>query len=63
MVGLAPEDVNPSLHLLSAFVGIVVGDCGFVLAGLIKRSSPASRTANRCLGRDTASRRFVNALR
>ena len=43
MVGLAPEDVNPSLHLLSAFVGIVVGDCGFVLAGLIKRSSPLGR--------------------
>ena len=28
MIGLVPEDVNLSLHLLGAFVGIVVGNCG-----------------------------------
>jgi hypothetical protein len=33
MVGLVPEDVNLSLHMLGAFAGIVVGNCGFVLAG------------------------------
>lgn len=43
MVGLVPEDVNLSLHVLGAFVGIVVGNCGFVLAGLIRRSSPLGR--------------------
>jgi hypothetical membrane protein len=43
MVGLVPEDVNLSLHVLGAFVGIVVGNCGFVLAGLIKRSSPLGK--------------------
>ena len=43
MVGLVPEDVNLSLHVLGAFVGIVVGSCGFVLAGLIRRSSPLGR--------------------
>ena len=36
---LAPEDVNPGLHLLGAFIGIVVGNCGFVLAGLVRRGS------------------------
>lgn len=43
MVGLVPEDVNLSLHVLGAFVAIVVGNCGFVLAGLIRRSSPLGR--------------------
>ena len=43
MVGVVPEDVNLSLHVLGAFVGIVVGNCGFVLAGLIRRSSPLGR--------------------
>lgn len=43
MVGLVPEDANLSLHVLAAFVGIVVGSCGFVLAGLIRRGSPLSR--------------------
>ena len=43
MVGLVPEDVNPSLHVLGAFAGIVAGSCGFVLAGLIGRSSPLGR--------------------
>lgn len=43
MVGLVPEDGNPNLHVLAAFVGIVVGNCGFVLAGLIRRSSPLGR--------------------
>ena len=43
MVGLVPEDVNLSLHVLGAFAGIVVGNCGFLLAGLIRRSSPLSR--------------------
>lgn len=42
-VGLVPEDVNLSLHVLGAFLGIVVGNCGFVLAGLIKRSSSLGR--------------------
>jgi hypothetical protein len=28
MVGLVPEDVNLSLHVLCAFVGIVAGNCG-----------------------------------
>ena len=43
MVGLVPEDVNLRLHVLGAFVAIVVGSCGFVLAGLIGRSSPLGR--------------------
>jgi hypothetical membrane protein len=43
MVGLVPEDVNLSLHVLGAFVGMVVGNCGFLLAGLIRRSSPLGR--------------------
>jgi hypothetical protein len=43
MVGLVPEDVNLSLHVLGAFVAIVVGSCGFLLAGLIRRSSPLGR--------------------
>ena len=43
MVGLVPEDVNLSLHMLGAFAGIVVGSCGFLLAGLIRRSSPLGR--------------------
>jgi hypothetical protein len=42
-VGLVPEDVNLNLHVLGAFAGIVVGSCGFVLAGLIRRSSPLGR--------------------
>jgi hypothetical protein len=29
--------------VLGAFAGIVVGSCGFVLAGLIRRSSPLGR--------------------
>jgi hypothetical membrane protein len=40
MVGLVPEDMNLSLHLLGAFLAIAVGNCGFLLAGLITRSSP-----------------------
>jgi hypothetical membrane protein len=43
MVGLVPEDVNPGLHVLGAFAGIVVGNGGFVLAGLTRRSSPLGR--------------------
>ena len=43
MVGPIPEDVNLNLHVLGAFVAIVVGNCGFALAGLIKRSSPLGR--------------------
>jgi Protein of unknown function (DUF998) len=43
MVGLVPEDENLNLHVLAAFVGIVVGNCGFVLTGLIRRSSPLGR--------------------
>ena len=43
MVGLVPEDVNLDLHVLGAFAGIVVGNCGFLLAGLIRRGSPLGR--------------------
>ena len=43
LVGLVPEDVNPGLHLLGAFLGIAVGNCGFILAGLIRRTSPLGR--------------------
>jgi len=43
ILGLVPEDANLSLHVLGAFVGIVVGNCGFVLAGLIRRISPLGR--------------------
>ena len=43
MVGLVPEDVNLSLHVLGAFAGIVVGSCGFLLTGLIRRGSPLGR--------------------
>lgn len=43
LVGLVPEDVNLSLHLLGAFLGIAAGNCGFLLAGLITRSSPLGR--------------------
>jgi hypothetical protein len=43
MVGLVPEDVNLRLHVLGAFVVIVVGNSGFLLAGLIKRSSRLGR--------------------
>ena len=43
IVGLVPEDVNLSLHVLGAFAGIVVGSCGFVLAGLVRRSSQLGR--------------------
>jgi hypothetical membrane protein len=43
LVGLVPEDVNPGLHLLGAFAGIVVGNCGFVLAGLVRRGSPLGK--------------------
>ena len=43
LVGLVPEDVNPGLHLLGAFLGIAVGNCGFILAGLLRRASPLGR--------------------
>ena len=43
MVGLVPEDVNLSLHVLGAVAGLVVGSCGFLLTGLIRRSSPLGR--------------------
>ena len=43
LVGLVPEDVNPDLHLLGAFPGIAAGNCGFILAGLIRRTSPLGR--------------------
>jgi hypothetical protein len=43
MAGLVPENVNPSLHLVGAFLGIAVGNCGFPLAALVKRSSPVGR--------------------
>jgi hypothetical membrane protein len=43
MLGLIPEDENLNLHVLAAFAGIVVGNCGFVLAGLIRRSRPLGR--------------------
>ena len=43
LIGLVPEDVNPGLHLLGAFPGIAAGNCGFILAGLIRRTSPLGR--------------------
>jgi hypothetical membrane protein len=43
LVGLVPEDVNLGLHLLGAFLGIAVGNSGFILAGLIGRTSPLGR--------------------
>jgi hypothetical protein len=43
MVGLVPVGENLNLHVLAAFVAIVVGNCGLVLAGLIRRSSPLGR--------------------
>jgi len=43
LVGLVPEDVNLNVHLLGAVLGIAVGNCGFILAGLISRTSPLGR--------------------
>jgi hypothetical protein len=40
---LVPEDVHLSVHLLGAILGISVGNCGFILAGLIPRTSPLGR--------------------
>ena len=47
MVGLVPEDVNLRLHVLGVFVAIVVGSCGFVLAGLIGREPVRSAGCGR----------------
>jgi len=38
-----PEDVYLPAHLLGAGLGIAVGNCGFILAGLIRRPSPLAR--------------------
>jgi len=43
LVGLVPEDVYLPAHLLGAVLGIAVGNCRFVLAGLIRRPSPLAR--------------------
>ena len=43
LVGLVPEDVHLSVHLLGAVLGIGAGKCGFILAGLIGRTSPFGR--------------------
>jgi hypothetical protein len=43
LVGLVPEDVHLGVHLLGAVLGIGVGNCGFILAGLIGRTSPFGR--------------------
>jgi hypothetical membrane protein len=43
LVGLVPEDVYLPAHLLGAIFGIAVGNCGFILAGLISRTSPLAR--------------------
>jgi hypothetical membrane protein len=43
LVGLVPEDVNLSVHVLGAFLGIAVGNGGLILAGLIRRPSPLGR--------------------
>jgi hypothetical membrane protein len=43
LVGLVPEDVHLSVHLLGAVLGIGMGNCGFILAGLIRRASPFGR--------------------
>jgi hypothetical membrane protein len=43
LVGVVPEDVHLSVHLLGAILGIGVGNCGFILAGLIRRTSPLGR--------------------
>jgi hypothetical protein len=40
---LVPEDVHLGVHLLGAVLGIGVGNCGFILAGLIGRTSPFGR--------------------
>jgi hypothetical membrane protein len=43
LVGLVPEDVYLPAHLLGAVLGIGAGNCGFILAGLIRRASPLAR--------------------
>jgi hypothetical membrane protein len=43
LVGLVPEDVNLTVHLLGAILGIAVANAGFILAGLIPRNSPIGR--------------------
>jgi hypothetical membrane protein len=43
LVGLAPEDVHPHLHLLGAFAAIGAGNTALILAGFIGRSSPLGR--------------------
>jgi hypothetical membrane protein len=43
LVGLVPEDVNLSVHVAGALLGIAVGNAGLILAGLISRTSPLGR--------------------
>ena len=43
LVGLVPEDVYLPAHLLGAILGIGAGNCGFILAGLIRQASPLAR--------------------
>lgn len=40
LVGLVPEDVNLTVHVLGAILGIGVANAGFILAGLVRRTSP-----------------------
>ena len=51
MVGLVPEDVNPGLHLLGAFLAIVVGNCGFMLG----RADQAEQSARQATAGDAAA--------
>jgi hypothetical membrane protein len=43
LVGLVPEDANLTVHVLGAILGIGVGNAGFILAGLVTRTSPVGR--------------------
>lgn len=43
LVGLVPEDVYLPAHLLGAILGIVAGNCGLILAALIRQSSPLGK--------------------
>jgi len=43
LAGLMPEDVNLNLHVLGAFLIMGVGNTGFVLAALARRTTPVGR--------------------
>jgi hypothetical membrane protein len=43
LVGLVPEDVNLTVHVLGAILGIGVASAGLILAGLVPRTSPVGR--------------------